>query len=153
MSLASKTFFTWPNWANIFRNSTMKGVIAFGGKTMVIIAGQIDLSIGSTVALSGVIIARCCRDLPELLGISLTVACILGIVLSFVVAIVMGVVHGYAQHKFGMPSFIVTLASLNLLYGVAGMLSGGFPIANEFPDWFNKIEPANRRRAGLPIPL
>jgi len=152
MTFASKTFFTWPNWANIFRNMSMKGVIAFG-MTMVIIAGQIDLSIGSTVALSGVIIARCCRDLPDATGMSLTMACIIGIVISFVIAIVMGIVHGYAQHKFGMPSFIVTLASLNLLYGLAGMLCGGFPIANEFPDWFNKIGTGKIGGAqGLPIP-
>jgi ribose/xylose/arabinose/galactoside ABC-type transport system permease subunit len=152
MSLASKTFFTWANWTNIFRNMSMKGVIAFG-MTMVIIAGQIDLSIGSTVALSGVIVARCCRDLPDATGMSLTAACIVGIVLAFVAAIIMGIIHGYAQHRFGMPSFIVTLASLNLLYGLAGMLSGGFPIANEFPDWFNKIGTGKIGGVqGLPIP-
>ena len=63
MSNVSKTFNTTANWLNIFRNMSMKGLIAFG-MTMVIISGQIDLSIGSTVALSGVIVARCCRDLP-----------------------------------------------------------------------------------------
>ena len=47
----------------------MKGVIAFG-MTLVIISGQIDLSVGSQVALSGVIIARICRDLPAATGIS-----------------------------------------------------------------------------------
>ena len=50
---------TWANWMNIFRANSLKGVIAFG-MTMVIIAGLIDLSIGSMVALSGVIVARCC---------------------------------------------------------------------------------------------
>jgi ribose/xylose/arabinose/galactoside ABC-type transport system permease subunit len=53
---------TWGNWMNILRSNSLKGVMAFG-MTMVIIAGLIDLSIGSTVALSGVIVARCCRDL------------------------------------------------------------------------------------------
>lgn len=152
MTFASKTFFTWANWTNIFRNMSMKGVIAFG-MTMVIIAGQIDLSIGSTVALSGVIIARSCRDLPDAIGVSLTVACIIGILLALTVAVGMGFLHGYAQHKFGMPSFIVTLASLNLLYGLAGILSGGFPIANEFPDWFNKIGTGKiGGLQGIPIP-
>ena len=57
MSFSSKTFLTTANWMNIFRNISMKGLIAFG-MTMVIISGQIDLSIGSTVAMSGVIVAR-----------------------------------------------------------------------------------------------
>ena len=153
MALASHTFFTWANWTNIFRNMSMKGVIAFG-MTMVIIAGQIDLSIGSTVALSGVIIARCCRDMPDALGVSLSIACIIGILISLIAAIAMGFLHGYAQHKFGMPSFIITLASLNLLYGIAGMISGGFPIANEFPDWYNKIGTGKIGGPhGLPIPM
>ena len=73
MGNVSKTFNTLPNWLNIFRNMSMKGLIAFG-MTMVIISGQIDLSIGSTVALSGVIVARACRDLPDLMGISVTMA-------------------------------------------------------------------------------
>ena len=138
MGNVSSTFNTTANWLNIFRNMSMKGLIAFG-MTMVIISGQIDLSIGSTVAISGVIVARACRDLPELMGVSVTLACIIGIVLSFMLAITMGFIHGFAQHKFGMPAFIVTLASQNLLYGLAGMLSGGFPIANTFPVWFTQL--------------
>ncbi len=134
MSLASPNFLTVANLLNILRNSALKGVIAFG-MTMVIIGGQIDLSVGSQVALAGVIVARCCRDLPGM-GMSQTMACMLGIVLSVLAAVVIGAVHGIAQHKFGMPAFIVTLASLNLLYGLAGMLCEGFPIANVFPDWF-----------------
>ena len=152
MGNVSSTFNTTANWLNIFRNMSMKGLIAFG-MTMVIISGHIDLSIGSTVAISGVIVARCCRDLPGELGISVTLACLIGIVLSFALAVVMGTIHGFAQHKFGMPAFIVTLASQNLLYGLAGMLSGGFPIANAFPPWFaslgtGKIGGIN----GFPIP-
>jgi ribose/xylose/arabinose/galactoside ABC-type transport system permease subunit len=135
MTIASPNFLTLANILNILRNSALKGVIAFG-MTMVIIGGQIDLSVGSQVALAGVIVARCCSDLPGATGMSLTLACIIGIVLAVLAAIVIGYVHGVAQHKFRMPAFIVTLASLNLLYGLAGMLCGGFPIANVFPSWF-----------------
>ena len=138
MANVSRTFNTTANWLNIFRNMSMKGLIAFG-MTMVIISGHIDLSIGSTVALSGVIVARCCRDLPSAMGVSVTVACLIGMVLSIAFAIIMGTLHGYAQHKFGMPAFIVTLASQNLLYGLAGILSGGFPIANVFPSWYAQL--------------
>ncbi|HSK69147.1 MAG TPA: ABC transporter permease [Candidatus Limnocylindria bacterium] len=152
MGNVSPTFNTMPNWLNIFRNMSMKGLIAFG-MTMVIISGNIDLSIGSTVAISGVIVARACRDLPAAMGISVGLACVIGIVLSFALALIMGTVHGYAQHKFGMPAFIVTLASQNLLYGLAGMLSGGFPIANTFPAWFAQLGTGKIGGAGgFPIP-
>jgi len=138
-------FMTWSNWMNIFRANSLKGVIAFG-MTMVIIAGLIDLSIGSTVALSGVIVARCCRDLTAS-GMNLTLACIIGIAISILLAIAIGWMHGIFSHKAGMPPFIVTLVSLNALYGLAGMVSGGFPIANQYPDWFNTLGGAR-----IPIP-
>jgi len=138
MSIVSKNFMTVSNIMNIFRNQALKGVIAFG-MTMVIISGQIDLSIGSQVALAGVIVARFCRDLPGATGMSVTAACLLGILVSLIVAVLMGCIHAVAQHKFGMPAFIVTLATLNLMYGLAGMICQGFPIANAFPNWFLKI--------------
>lgn len=138
MWIANSNFMTVNNIMNIFRNQALKGVIAFG-MTMVIIAGQIDLSIGSTVALAGVIVARFCRDLPEAAGVSVTAACWIGIVVAILAAILMGVIHAIAQHKFQMPAFIVTLASMNLMYGLAGMICEGFPIANAFPQWFLQI--------------
>jgi ribose/xylose/arabinose/galactoside ABC-type transport system permease subunit len=138
MSLISSNFLTVGNIMNILRNQALKGVIAFG-MTMVIVAAQIDLSVGSQVALAGVIVARFCRDLPGLTGMSVTSACLAGIAAAIVVAFIMGVVHAYAQHKFNMPAFIVTLASLNVMYGLAGMISEGFPIANQFPGWFLQI--------------
>ena len=44
-----------------------------------------------------------------------------------------------AGKVLGMPAFIVTLATLNLMYGLAGIICEGFPIANVFPDWFLQI--------------
>ena len=138
MACVSSNFFTVTNIMNILRNQALKGVIAFG-MTMVIISGQIDLSIGSQVALAGVIVARFCRDLPGQTGCTVTIACILGILLSIVVAILIGALHAYAEHKFRMPAFIVTLATLNVMYGLAGIICEGFPIANAFPNWFLQI--------------
>ncbi len=148
MAIASPNFLTVNNIMNILRNQALKGVIAFG-MTMVIIAGQIDLSIGSQVALAGVIIARFCRDLPAS-GMSLTAACLLGILVAIIIAVLMGFIHAFAQHKFGMPAFIVTLATLNAMYGLAGMICGGFPIANVFPQWFLNIGVG--RVAVVPVP-
>ena len=152
MSFASNTFLTLANWLNIFRNISMKGVIAFG-MTMVIVAGQIDLSIGSTVAISGVIVARICRDLPSATGMGVDMACVIGILIALVFAAVIGTLHAFSQQRFGMPSFIVTLATLNLLYGLAGIISGGFPIANQFPDWFVKLGTGKLFLGSMGIPV
>jgi ribose/xylose/arabinose/galactoside ABC-type transport system permease subunit len=52
-----------------------------------------------------------------------------------------------------MPAFIVTLASLYALVGLAGRLSGGFPIANQFPEWFNQLGGGRVGGSnGIPIP-
>ncbi len=138
MSFVSSNFLTVSNIMNILRNQALKGVIAFG-MTMVIISGQIDLSIGSQVALAGVIVARFCRDLPTATGCSVTAACLLGILISIVVAVLMGGLHSFLEHKFHMPAFIITLATLNVMYGLSGMICEGFPIANAFPNWFLQI--------------
>ena len=74
LTFGTHGFLTWSNWMNIFRSNSLKGVIAFG-MTMVIIAGLIDLSIGSTVGLAGVIVALCCRELTAR-GMDLNTACL-----------------------------------------------------------------------------
>jgi ribose/xylose/arabinose/galactoside ABC-type transport system permease subunit len=125
LALTVKNFMTWGNWMNILRANSLKGVMAFG-MTMVIISGLIDLSIGSTVALSGVIVARCCRDLTAA-GMDLTTACIIGIVLALLMAFAIGWFHGVSAHKGGMPPFIVTLVTQNALYGLAGYSQRWFP--------------------------
>ncbi len=137
LTFGAHGFMTWDNWMNILRSNSLRGVIALG-MTMVIIAGQIDLSIGSTVALAGVIVARSCRDLTPL-GVDINLAAVIGMVLSLAVAVLFGWMHGSLVHRAGMPSFIITLASKFGLYGLAAIISGGYPIANQFPDWFNQI--------------
>jgi ribose/xylose/arabinose/galactoside ABC-type transport system permease subunit len=151
LALGANGFLTWSNWMNILRANSLKGVIAFG-MTMAMVAGLIDLSIGSTVGLSGVVVAVACRDLVAR-GMDLNLACIIGMVICFAMAVVIGWMHGFFQHRTGMPAFIVTLASLYALVGLAGRLSGGFPIANQFPEWFNQIGGGRvGGMSGIPIP-
>lgn len=149
LSVAAPSFFTVTNWLNILKAIAMKGIIAFG-MTMVIISGQIDLSIGSVVALSGVIAAYACEHLPGLTGMSQTAAALLGMTVAVLVAVALGIFHGFFQVRCRMPAFIITLATQLFLYGLAGIICGGFPIAGKMPDWFNHI--GIGRVAGVPIP-
>lgn len=151
LTFGANGFLTWANWMNILRANSLKGVIAFG-MTMVMISGMIDLSIGSTVGLAGVIVALVCRQLTGY-GIDINVACILGILICLVQAFAFGWMHGFFQHRTGMAPLIVTLASLYILVGLAGRLSGGFPIPNQFPEWFNQLGGGRIGGAnGIPIP-
>lgn len=151
LAFSANGFMSWANWMNILRANSLKGVIAFG-MTMAMIAGLIDLSVGSTVALAGVVVALVCRELTGV-GIDINVACIIGIAICLVQAFATGWFHGFFQHRTGMAPLLVTLASLYVLYGLAGRLSGGFPIANEYPDWFNQFGGGRiGGPTGIPIP-
>ena len=93
-------FFTVPNILGIFRNNAFKGVIAFG-MTMVIICGEIDLSIGSTVALSGIITARVAGGLNAA-GMPLEVTVIFGMIVALVVSALIGLFIGVIRTKFNI---------------------------------------------------
>ena len=76
------TFLSPVNLLNILQQVSVPGIVAVG-MTMVMISGMIDLSIGSTVGLAGVIVALVCRQLTGV-GIDLNVACIIGIAAAFI---------------------------------------------------------------------
>lgn len=152
LTFGANGFLSSANWLNIFRANSLKGVIAIG-MTMVMVAHLIDLSIGSIVGLSGVIVAVACRDLSAR-GIDLNVACIIGMFICLVLAFGIGSMHTLFEHKFRLPSFIVTMVSMGLFLGLAGRLSGGFPIANQFPAWYNALGGGRiGGQNGIPIPV
>ena len=147
---------TWGNWMAILRSASMKGVISFG-MCMVIIGSNVDLSTGSTIALAGVIVAVCCRKLTAAFGEDFRGwAAVIGIVICVLVTFIFGYEHAWSTHKLNMPAFIVTTATQGILYGAAGMLSGGENIANIYPQWFINLGmgriPAGNQN-GLPIPV
>ena len=135
MAVAAPGFLSTNNILNIFRNVSLKGVIAVG-MTLVIIGGEIDLSIGSQVALGGVVTAYVSQFLIGR-GMPVEYSALIGLVLATMVAILAGIGHGMAICRFRMPSFIITLATQSVMYGLAAIICGGFPIINVFPSWYN----------------
>jgi ribose/xylose/arabinose/galactoside ABC-type transport system permease subunit len=149
MSLTTRGFFTVGNLLNILRNVSLQGCIAFG-MTMVIISGEIDLSIGSTVALTGVIIGLTSGNLSKAGIMPIEQAVILGMFLSIFTAGLIGLFNGWLLTRFKMPSFIITLAMMNVLYGIAAIISKGFPVTT-FPGWYS-VFGAGRFFNVVPIP-
>ncbi|WXJ93581.1 Ribose import permease protein RbsC [Neomoorella carbonis] len=137
IALMAPGFLTPSNLLNILRNISLQGVIAFG-MTMVIIAGEIDLSIGSTVALTGVIIALTSGGLAKAGIMPMETGVIVGIILAFIIAALVGLFNGWLLTTFKMPSFIITLAMLNAIYGVTAIISKGFPVTT-LPRWYNML--------------
>ncbi len=113
------TFLTPKNVFNILRQNASNLFLATG-MTMVIILGGIELSVGSVIALSGVVAAGCVINfgLPEVVGFLAAIA----------VGALVGMFNGLVICKTDIPPFIVTLASMNITKGIALVLTGGSPI-------------------------
>ncbi|WP_306118948.1 MULTISPECIES: ABC transporter permease [unclassified Roseitalea] len=130
---AAPGFATLDNQLNVLRNVTMMGIIAFG-MTMVIISGEIDLSVGSGVAFSGCLTAWVTRELTPFVGAFTAIT--LGAIAAMVALFCVGVFTGKLRQHFNMPTFITTLGLLTVLSGAANLITGGFPIT-AFPYQFN----------------
>lgn len=131
----SPSFFTVRNLLNVLRNASMQGVIVFG-MTMTIICGQIDLSVGSAVALYGVVAAKVAGMLRDADVMPLEYGIVLGILAALVLSVLVGWFVGEVHVRLNIPTIIITLALMNVLYGLAAIISGGFPVTT-LPTWYS----------------
>ncbi len=145
--VAAPGFATLDNQFNVLRNVTMQGIIAFG-MTMIIISGEIDLSIGSGVAFSGCVTAWFTRELTPYTGAYSAIA--IGAVAAMIIMFCVGVFTGKLRQHFNMPTFITTLGLLTVLSGAANLITGGFPITS-FPYQFNFL--GSGFLFGIPFPV
>ncbi|NCB32094.1 MAG: ABC transporter permease, partial [Clostridia bacterium] len=116
-----------------------------------LIAGKIDLSTGSQVALSGVIVAVFGKNMTAA-GYDLTLACILGMVVSLLMAGACGTVHATIQNKYNIPPFIITLATQYVLFGLGATICNNYPIPNMYPQWFVQLG-MGRLFGVVPLPV
>ncbi len=140
-------FDTTGNLLNVLRTVSMLGIIAFG-MTAVIVAGEIDLSVGSGVALAGCIVAWFAGAYSETLGAG--IAILIGSAAAIAVGCLTGTVTGKIRQWFNVPTFITTLAMFTALRGAANLITGGFPLAT-FPSWFEYF--GGGYLLGIPFPV
>ncbi len=138
-SIASPRFFSVLNLRNVASQSAVFIVLAVG-MTFVITGGGIDLSIGSQVALIGVVMARWI-----LVG---EVPAALAIIMAILFGVLLGAFNGSLIAVTGIPDFIITLAGMEIFRGLALLHSGG-EIWQRFPPLVRGI--ATNRVAGLPV--
>ena len=118
--LSNSDFLGISNVINTTRQISMLGIFAIG-IAFVIITGGIDLSIGSVVGLTGVIIARLSSTQTGGLGYPLW----LGIVVALLVARAVGLIQGLLITRLRLQPFIVTLGGMLLLRGVSQTVVDG----------------------------
>src|ERR1700689_2998971 len=122
-------FLTGANLMTIGLQASVNALLAIG-QTLVIISGGIDLSVGTVMSLSMVVMAISTMSLGVPMPLSMIVAIALGGL--------GGLVNGFLIAYGRIPAFIVTLGMLGIAQGTALKLSGGYSMYG-FPDWFDFV--------------
>jgi simple sugar transport system permease protein len=107
-------FLTIPGALNFVGVASQVGIIATS-VALLMIAGEFDLSVGSMVGFAGIVIGIC----STIWGLPIWLAIIIAMVLSTA----LGAINGIIVVRTGLPSFIVTLATLNMIAGLSSVLT------------------------------
>ncbi|WP_343210120.1 ABC transporter permease [Anaerolentibacter hominis] len=133
LAFTTNTFMRVNNLLSVLSNICVNGLLA-AGITCVIIIGCIDLSIGSTVAATGVVAVV----LNTTYGWNVWVSIIIAVFAGGIV----GAINGTIRAKTMLPPFIITLAMQQTIRGVAYVFTGGSPVIS-IDKTFNEIGKAS----------
>ena len=140
MSIKSDVFLTSQNIINILRQISINGILAVG-MTFVILTGGIDLSVGSVVAITGVIVGSLLQSGTNWFLASLA---------ALVVSAICGVFNGWLISYVGFQPFIATLSTMTIGRGFAQVYSNGKPYTISDPS-FKVI--GQGYFLGIPVPI
>lgn len=116
-SVMNPRFMSVANFMNVLQQVAVIAIAAFG-MTWVILLGEIDLSIGSIIAVAGMVGAQCFA-----FGMGFAPA----LVLTLLAGALMGLVNGVLTAKLLLPSFIVTVATMGIYRGLVSLPTNGAP--------------------------
>jgi ribose transport system permease protein len=133
-------FLTVSNLLNVLEQTSINAVIAVG-MTFVILSGGIDLSVGSVLALSGVVMATLLQE-----GWAVLPAMAAGLAIGFA----FGAFNGIAIAWGRLPPFIATLGMMSIARGCALLFTEGRPVSG-FEQSFRSL--ATARILGIPAPV
>lgn len=125
MALAAPRFFNTFNLTTVMRTMAMNATVAIGF-TVILIIGQLDLSIGTIITFSGIV----GLGLKEYVGFGLSIP------IAILAGMAIGLVNGLLVVKAKINSFIVTLGMMTLLQGAIYTITGGNSISLSTPDAF-----------------
>ncbi|GAB1583978.1 ABC transporter permease [Phyllobacterium phragmitis] len=137
-SVVNPRFMSVANFLNILQQVAVIAIAAFG-MTWVILLGEIDLSIGSIIAVAGMVGAQCFA-----FGLGFAPA----ILLTLLTGAVLGLINGTLTAKLLLPSFIVTVATMGIYRGLVSLPTNGAPALITDPSW---TAIGTNSFAGIPI--
>ena len=140
ITFVSPAFMTLSNITNVFTQVSTNAIIAVG-MTFVILTGGIDLSVGSTVAISGAFAASIIKSTNNVF---------LAVLAAGIVGIVIGLINGLLISKGKLQAFIATLATMTIFRGATLVFTNGTPIS-KLPENFVNI--GNGKLGFIPIPV
>src|SRR6056297_2508231 len=141
-TLANAQFLNPDNVMGVIRSSAILGVMALG-VTFVVISGNLDLSVGSLMSFSTIVVL----DLHDKIGPTLAIPAMFAMTLA--IGAVIGILVGYLR----LNSLIVTLGMLSAIHGLTLTYSGGqnMDIADKEGTWFSVF--GQGEALGLPVPI
>lgn len=140
LSIASPYFLTGTNLSSVVRQTAVINVMALG-MTMIIICGGIDLSVGSVLAMGGLL---------GTMAMELGAPIPLGVAAGILTGMACGLLNGLMTTRLRINPFIVTLGMLGIVRGSALIISNGLPVHN-VPPGFSFLGEGNL--LGIPFVL
>lgn len=137
-AISNDRFLTLTNITIIIKQISIPSLVAIG-MTLIIITGNIDLSVGSIVAFVSV-----CTGLLLKAGVPIFFT----IIIALIIAGALGFISGIVTAKLKLHSFLVTLALMQAFRGLAQTLTSGYPVAG-LPKGFGTI--ASAKIGGFPL--
>jgi fructose transport system permease protein len=119
--MTTDNFFTGANFALILQQVMVVGVIAIG-QTLVILTAGIDLSCGMVMALGSIVMTKFAVELG--VPAPLAILCGIGVTAAF------GLINGLLVTRIKLPSFIVTLGTMNIAFAITQLYSGAQTVSN-----------------------
>ena len=141
ISLTNPNFFTTNNLLNVARQLSIKGILSLG-MLLIILSGEIDLSVGAVLCITGLFAAA-----AQNAGLNLFYS----ILFSLGAGALIGFFMGVLVVKRNLPSFIVTLAAMIVLRGYAMIFSKNEPAIAGLYDSFKVVGQGSI--LGIPIPV
>lgn len=140
ITFVTPNFITLTNITNVFTQVSVNAIIAIG-MTFVILTGGIDLSVGSTLAISGSLAASIIKSTGNVP---------LAVLVASLVGISVGLINGLLISKGKLQAFIVTLATMTIFRGLTLVFTDGTPIS-KLPEAFVNV--GNGKIGFMPIPI
>ncbi|WP_254004814.1 ABC transporter permease [Pleomorphomonas sp. NRK KF1] len=134
LSVSNEFFLTPGNISNVLLQTSINGVLAIG-MTFVILTGGIDLSVGSVVALAGIVSASFATtsSTAAIYGAPYPVAIPLAV--GVAVGVACGALSGLIVSYFSVPAFVTTLGMLSAARGLTLIYGGGRPVPALTPEF------------------